>query len=339
MTSPLKIAVIGAGNIGTAMAALLGGSDAALTVVARGARRDAIAAEGLSLDDRGTLHEAKPGVVERLEAPQDAVFFCVKSHQLPSAVASNAAGIGPATLVIPMINGLPFWFFAGRDGAVPHVDPDGLLAKHLKPEQVLGAVLLMTVRMEGALALSSNTPTLSLGPVLPGDPPGLEALVEVLNASGIQTDVSPEIRQKVLGKLLANITTNPLSALLGCMLRTIGETPELAKLATEVADPFRAWAAEQGVFLPDNQWLIDLLVDAGDFPTSMLQDALAGRTLELDAIARAPLTLATQAGHPIPVLEAILNAIDRAETLPLTPEAARDFPKRLLDHPIKELTE
>ncbi|GAA4217538.1 2-dehydropantoate 2-reductase [Sagittula marina] len=331
----LKIAVVGAGNIGTAMAALLGGTDCDLTVVARGARAAQVAANGLRLDDRGTLHEAHPPVVERLETPQDAVFLCVKSHQLPQAVALNAGGIGPDTLIIPMVNGLPFWFFAGK-GEVPFVDPEGTLARHLRPEQVLGAVLLMTVRMEGDLALSTNTPTLSLGPAAV-HPPGLVPLQDTLEQAGVRVDLASDIREKVLGKLLGNITTNPLSALLGCTLKTIGETPELGQLVCAVADPFRQWAAGQGVALPDNQWLLDLLIDAGDFPTSMLQDARAGRTLELDAIARAPLALAAQSGHPIPALKAILEAIDEADSLPLSPAKAGGLPPRLLANLEKEL--
>ncbi|CAN0589808.1 unnamed protein product, partial [Ectocarpus sp. 12 AP-2014] len=141
----MKIAIIGAGNIGTAMAALFSSSGEAVTLVARGARLTAAATSGVSLNDRGTIHEGPVRAVAALDTLQDAVFLCVKAQDLGQAVAANAAGIGPDTLVIPMINGLPFWFFydAGRD--VPLADPDGVLRARLRPEQVLGAVLLMTV--------------------------------------------------------------------------------------------------------------------------------------------------------------------------------------------------
>ncbi|WP_339115166.1 ketopantoate reductase C-terminal domain-containing protein [Thioclava sp. GXIMD2076] len=323
MESRMKIAVIGAGNIGTAMAALLGGSGAEVTVTARGLRLEQIRAQGVALCDRGTWHRARPQAKQALEQVQDAVFFCVKAQALPQAVAENIAGIGPDTLVIPMVNGLPFWFFAGG-AEVPFVDPEAILARHLDPQQVLGAVLLMTVRMEAGEALSSNTPTLSLGPAMGAhDRPAIARLARVLEAGGIRTDVTPTIRQKVLVKLLANITTNPLSALLGDHLATIGQTPELAALASAVADPFRAWARGLGYDLPDNHWLIDLIVDAGDFPTSMLQDARAGRALELDAIARAPMAMAEAAGHPNPALAAILAALDTHCTLPLSGSEAQ----------------
>lgn len=318
----MKIAIIGAGNIGTAMAALVAGSGAGVTVVARGARLDAIRDGGVSLDDRGTLHAARPAACEALEEAQDAVFLCVKAHQLGDAVATNAAGIGPDTLVIPMVNGLPFWFFLPDGRAVPHTDPAGALAARLRPGQVLGAVLLMTVQMtpEGR-AVSSNTPTLSLAPVVEGaDAARIDALVAALGAGGVATDIAPDIRGKVLVKLMANVATNPMSALLGCNLAEIGRDAGLRALAFAVADEVRAWAAaDLGRDLPPNEWLGELLLDAGDFPTSMLQDARAGRALELDAIARAPMALA--GAGAMPCLSAIVHALDTAPSLPLDPAA------------------
>lgn len=321
----MKIAIIGAGNIGTAMAALICGSDAQVTVVARGARLQAIARDGLALNDRGTRHDARPKATEALSEVQDAVFLCVKSQQLGAALDTNRAGIGPETLVIPMVNGLPFWFFLPDARPVPHTDPQGILARLLRPEQVLGAVLLMTVSMDAAgVAQSTNTPTLSLAPVAPGaDGAKVDALIQTLNAGGVVTDLSEDIRAKVLVKLMANVTTNPLSALVDCTLEEIGQRDDLCALAFAVADEFRAWAkADLGRDLPPNPWLRDLLLDAGPFSTSMLQDARAGRTLELDAIARAAMTLAEDQGQPMRCLAAIVHALDTAPSLPLSGDAA-----------------
>jgi 2-dehydropantoate 2-reductase len=320
---PRKIAVIGAGNIGTAMAALLGASGAEVTVVARGARLDALRRSGVCLEDRGDLHTAPVTAVTHLESPQEAVFLCVKAQDLGAAVTANRAGIGPQTLVIPMVNGLPFWFRMDQGARVPHTDPGMALAAHLYPEQILGAVLLMTVRMDGqGRAISSNTPTLSLGPVVPGvDPARAEALVALLEASGVRTDLSEGIRQKVMVKLLANVATNPLSALTGHTLSALGGAPQLLAVVHAVADEMRAWAKGAGYDLPGNDWLTDLLLDAGDFPTSMLQDARAGRPLELDAIIRAPLSLGRGAGHPMPVLNHLLTALTGATKLPLPASA------------------
>jgi 2-dehydropantoate 2-reductase len=103
----------------------------------------------------------------------------------------------------------------------------------------------------------------------------------------------------------------------------------LRALACAVADPFRAWAKALGHDLPSNDWLIDLCLDAGDFPTSMLQDARAGRRLELDAIARAPRDLGIAAGMPTPTLDAIIAALNTAPSLPL-PQDHRAAARRAL---------
>lgn len=329
----MKIAIVGAGNIGTAMAALFTSSGESVTLVARGRRLEVAARSGVVLDDRGTLHAGPVKAVPALEEVQDAVFLCVKAHDLGTAVAANAAGIGPETLVIPMINGLPFWFFHDSGGEVPLADPEGLLAAHLRPGQVLGAVLLMTVEMApSGRAVSTNTPTLSLAPVVPeADLSAVARLIEVLNAAGVRTDLAEDIRQKVLVKLLANIATNPLSALVGCSLAEIGRSDSLRRLSFALADELRGWAGRDlGRDLPDNAWLGDLLLDAGDFPTSMLQDARAGRRLELDAIARAPLALAGKGAMPL--LNALVGMLERAPVLPLDGQAAQAALSELLSH-------
>jgi 2-dehydropantoate 2-reductase len=315
----MKIGVVGAGNIGTAMAALLAGGGAEVTVVARGRRLRQIQRSGVALEDRGDSHTALVDVQETLSQPQDAVFLCVKAQDLGAAVKANLAGIAPATKVIPMVNGLPFWFLAGQGRSVPHTDPDGILKALLRPEQILGAVLLMTVQMDAlGRAVSSNTPTLSLGPVVAGGADGrVQALCAVLDRSGVRTDLTPDIRQKVMVKLLANVASNPLSALTGQTLSALGTAPQLRSVAFAVADEIRDWAQGAGFPRPANTGFGALLLDAGDFPTSMLQDARAGRALELDAIVRAPLALGAGAGHPMPVLRALLDLLVSNAALPL----------------------
>jgi len=321
MTKPFNIGVIGAGNIGTAMAALLSQSDAQVWLTARGNRLAQITQDGVQLNDRGNVISARPNTCEHLIQPMDALFVCVKSQGLISAIQINRAAITKDTLVIPMVNGLPFWFYADARGfgAASILDPDGALSALLSPKQVLGAVLLMTVQTDTAgQAHSSNTPTLSLGAVCEGADQGrIETLITLLEQGGVRTDFHPDIRQKVLVKLLANFATNPLSALTGAMLNEIGQTPALCDISTALADEFRDWAETEGYSLPPNQWLTDLLIDAGAFPTSMLQDALAGKPLELEAICRAPMAFAKTKGKAMPVLQALLDLIQGAHSIPL----------------------
>lgn len=316
----LKIGIIGAGNIGTAMATLVAQSGAMVYVAARGDRLAAIQSHGTSLIDRGSRFTARPFAAPTITDVMDAVFVCVKSQSLTSALLANAAAISQDTLVIPMVNGMPFWFNAkGSDiGSVPFLDPKGDLAKLLNPQQILGAVLLMTVRMDDeGCAISSNTPTLSIGPIVgSADANRIDALLQVLEAGGIRTDLCGDIRQKVLVKLLANIATNPLTALTGAMLNEVGTNPALREVALKLADEFRSWANGAGYDLPSNDWLTDLFIDAGDFPTSMLQDARAGRALELDAICKAPLEMARRAGGDMPFLSHLITEIETATSLP-----------------------
>jgi len=330
MENQYKIGLIGSGNIGTAMAALLSQSGVEIQLTARGERLAQVSQHGVQLNDRGQVINAQPRVVERLLAPVDALFVCVKSQNLADAIEQNRAAITPSTLVIPMVNGLPFWFFAKGEtmGHVPVLDPNHVLERILRPAQVLGAVLLMTVKTDAdGMANSSNTPTLSLGPVSSGtDMDSVNRLREILEMSGVRADIDHDIRKKALTKLLANFATNALSALTGALLDEIGQTPQLRAIATGLADEFRSWAYSEGYEMPSNDWLVDLLLDAGPFPTSMLQDALAGKTLETDAICRAPLDCARAVGKDMPVIDALLACLSGASQLP----APRDEQAALL---------
>lgn len=340
MTAASRIGIVGAGNIGTTMAALLSRSGAEVTLAARGARGQAVRAGGVVLDDRGEVIAARPSVVDAISEPMDALFLCVKSQALAGAVAGNLAAISPKTLVVPMVNGMPFWFFADAAGMgqVPGLDPDGVLAASLSPQQVLGAVLLMTVRSDAdGRAVSSNTPTLVLGPVVKearAEP--LARLAERLNSGGVRTSIAEDIRQQVLTKLLANLATNPLSALTGAVLEEIGRSPDLKAIALRLARDFRRWASGRGyALMPDDQ-LVDLLLDAGPFQTSMLQDACAGRPLELDAICRAPLAMAQRDGTEMPLLASLLAELESAADLPLTGGAVPQAVARLTaPHPLR----
>ncbi|MEP1767811.1 MAG: 2-dehydropantoate 2-reductase N-terminal domain-containing protein [Sulfitobacter sp.] len=336
MLKPYKIGVIGSGNIGTAMAALLTQSEAEVWITARGARLEQITQDGIHLDERGRKISAKPKAQSQINQAMDALFVCVKSQSLAAAVRMNKDAITKDTLVIPMVNGLPFWFYATDTamGDVPRLDPDGDLALILRPQQVLGAVLLMTVQMDGAgVAKSSNTPTLSLGAVCEGcDDAKVAQLVSYLETSGIKTEISPQIRQKVLVKLLANFTTNPLSALTGALLEDIGQTPALCDIATSLADEFRIWAEDEGFELPPNDWLVDLMIDAGPFPTSMLQDAQAAKPLELDAICYAPFELAQTKGFDMPVLFSLLTLLQTTPILPAPKSQMSDLVDQIRGH-------
>ena len=78
--------------------------------------------------------------------PQDVVLITLKAHQLREVVAELPALLKPDTMVVTMLNGVPWWYFHGLPGvhegrAVTSVDPDGAIAAAIEPRRIIGSVV------------------------------------------------------------------------------------------------------------------------------------------------------------------------------------------------------
>src|SRR3546814_17968503 len=72
---------------------------------------------------------------------RDLVIFAVKAPALASAASAARPMIGADTLIVPMLNGVPWWFLADRGESLSSVDPDGAVASALRLSQVIGCVV------------------------------------------------------------------------------------------------------------------------------------------------------------------------------------------------------
>ena len=145
----MKIAIVGAGAIGGYLGAKLSLSGEDVTFIARNQNLAAINANGfrLHLEDGTQQHASGVRAVQRMAdaGPQDAVLITLKAHQLRDVLPDLRALFGPQTMVVSMLNGVPWWYFHKLAGpyeghAVTSVDPDGLIAANIEPERLIGRV-------------------------------------------------------------------------------------------------------------------------------------------------------------------------------------------------------
>jgi 2-dehydropantoate 2-reductase len=112
----MTFVVVGAGAIGSAIAARLahGGQD--VTLVVRDAARAAlIERDGVTCEEAGATITGHPAVSDRVpDAPADVLVLAVKAADLPGVAATLPAAIGRDTLVMPLVNGIPWWFRLGQ---------------------------------------------------------------------------------------------------------------------------------------------------------------------------------------------------------------------------------
>lgn len=318
----MRVGVIGAGAIGGWMAAMLAEAGHDVRILARGATRDAIAARGLLISEGGMTRCVAVPVADTAAAHGacDVVLLAVKAPALVAAAEAARAMIGTDTLVVPMLNGIPWWF-AGPAGPIASLDPEGRIAAALPLSQVIGCVVHASTALEAPGAVRVNfADTLILGEPGGGDSLRVDMLAGLLNASGVPTRPSADIRTELWYKLWGNMTINPVSAL------TLSPTDRLLDSAP-IAGLIRAGMAEAkalgaAIGCPIEQSIDDRVAVVrrlGSFRTSMLADVAAGRAIELEALLGAPLALARAHGVPTPALDLIHGmtaALAEARSLP-----------------------
>ncbi|WP_197938587.1 2-dehydropantoate 2-reductase [Phytohabitans flavus] len=311
-----RVCVVGAGAVGGLIGARLAASGCTTTALARGRTLDALRAHGWRLR---TADGLVTGPVEASDdpaalGPQDVVLLTVKAHALPALAPTLGPLFGPETVVVPAINGVPWWFFDGIGGEfdglrLRAVDPDGAVAAAIPTARVIGCVVHLSASVEEpGLARHHAGDSLILGEPAGGAAGRRQTLADVLGKAGFSVTVSSRIQQDIWYKLWGNMTMNPISALTGATADLILDDElvngfvravmgEAAAIGERIGCPIAQSAEDR------NQVTRRL----GAFKTSMLQDAEAGRPLELDAMVTVVREIAQATGTPTPYMDALLG--------------------------------
>ncbi|BAU75855.1 ketopantoate reductase family protein [Metapseudomonas furukawaii] len=305
-----RICIAGAGAIGCTLAARLADTGHTVSVLARGATLAAIRANGIHLDDLDGHHFVRVPASDRATdlGPQDIVFLCAKADALPALAADIQPLLHAGSLLVPVVNGLPWWYFHGLQGRfagqrIRAVDPEGLLAERLDLAQVIGCVVFITAQCPAPAVAEAQNPHLMIF----GEPdnrltPRLERLRALVADAGIEARASERIRDSVWTKAIANLSSNPLSVITGATLEQIYGQADLRRIAGDCLQETLLTAAAYGARIEfDPQTFLDLGAGMGAVRTSMLQDYDKGRPLELAAIGDAVLELADRLELPMPI--------------------------------------
>jgi 2-dehydropantoate 2-reductase len=312
----MKFAIVGAGAIGGYLGTRLAIAGEDVTFIARRRNLEAINAEGfrLVLEDGTQEHARNVRAVQAMAdaGPQDVVLVTVKAHQLRDLVPELRALFGPQTMVVTMINGVPWWYFHKLPGpwegrAVTSVDPDGAIAAAIEPERIVGSVVYPAAELvaPGIVKLIEGN-RFSLGEPSGERTPRIEALSQAMMRAGFKAPIARDIRSELWIKLWGNLSFNPISALTHATLEDICRFPPTRELAAAMMREAQAVAEALGVrFKITLEQRIAGAEGVGAHKTSMLQDVEAGRAIELDALVGAVIELGRIAGVATPTIAAI----------------------------------
>ncbi len=315
----MKIAVVGAGAIGGYLGAKLAIAGEDVTFIARNRNLEAINARGfrLILEDGSEQHAPTARAVQHMAdaGPQDAVLLTLKAHQVRDVLPGLRELFGPQTLVVTMINGIPWWYFHKLGGEyegrhLDSVDPGGVIDQHIERERIIGSVVYPASELvEPGVVKVIEGNRFTLGELDGERSERIEALSQAMMRAGFKAPVSRDIRSELWIKLWGNLSFNPISALTHATLEQICRFGPTRSLAAAMMREAQAVAEKLGVrFKISLEQRIAGAQAVGAHKTSMLQDVEHGRALELEALVGSVVELGRITQTPTPTIEAIYAA-------------------------------
>ncbi len=270
----MKIAVMGAGAVGSYFGARLARAGYDVTLIGRGkhltrVKRDVLRVRSID----GDFDIFMRAVEEPYDVGEcDIVLFCVKSYDTVEAARKMAPLLGASTVVLSLQNGL------GNEELIEEVVGSG---------KVLHGLCYIGARIDiPGEVIHSSAGTIVLGEV-GGKKTVRAARVESAFAdAGIAVKVSPSIVTEQWKKLFWNLSFNSISALTRATVGQIVSLSESREVALAAMEEALAVAAMEGVELPADLpvKVLDSNAQFHDLRTSMLQDVEKGGRLEYEAI-------------------------------------------------------
>jgi 2-dehydropantoate 2-reductase len=315
----MKVGLVGAGAIGCWLGARLAHqthTPVTLSVLARGESLQAIQAHGVRLSIAGQTLQAPVHASDKAAelGVQDLVLVALKAPALSEVAAQLIPLLGPHTVVLTAMNGVPWWFLQGLSAAAGNtrlqtIDPEGVIDRAISPTQVLGCVVHASCALLGRGHAKHHFGNgLIVGEPMGGRSDRAERTVALLCAAGFEATLSTHIQKDIWYKLWGNMTVNPISAMTGATTDQVLADPLVRAFMSRVMLEAQSIGARLG--LPIDQQPEDrhaITAKLGAFKSSMLQDVEARRVVELDALVSAVRELGQRTGVDTPFTDALLG--------------------------------
>lgn len=312
----VKVAVLGAGSIGSLIGGRLAAAGAPVTLVDRGERARCLRTAGLTIanPDGSLLRVSGVQIAEAHEdqEPHDVVVLAVKAHEIADALRTLAGLLHADTVVVTVQNGIPWWYFHGMTGlladrTLESVDPGGRIASALETRRILGCVAYPAaeVRASGVTQHVEGN-RFPLGELDGRNTQRAQAISGLFNNAGFKAPVIQDIRAEIWLKAWGNLAFNPVSALTRATMATICQFPETRAIAIRMMLEAQQIAARIGVqFRVPLERRLQGAEQVGHHKTSMLQDVEAGRSLEVEAVIGAVLEIGRLTGVEAPTMATV----------------------------------
>ncbi len=311
----MRVCVVGAGAIGGLLAVRLAAADTPVSVIARGGHLDAIRRGGLRLletDGSETVAEVAASDDVAALGPHDVVILALKAHQI-AAVSDRLHHLyGPDTVVVPVQNGIGWWYFERHGGEhdgrrLQTLDPDGVLAATVPAERIVGCIAYpAATKAAPGVIRHVEGDRFPVGELDGSRSERAQAVATAFSDAEFTSRVLTDIRSHLWVKAWGNLAFNPISALTGTTLAEICRNEATRELAATMMTEALEIAQRLGVRIRFSvEQRIAGAAKVGEHKTSMLQDVEAGRPLEVDPLVGVFVELGELTGTPTPTISSI----------------------------------
>jgi 2-dehydropantoate 2-reductase len=290
-----KVAVYGAGAVGSYLGSRLAKAGAGVHLIARGKHLDVLVKSGLTVISPDGTETIRMAATEdpQTVGPVDIVIFGVKSYDTEAAAAQLMPLIGSRTAVVSIQNG---------------VDNEAKIARAIGEEHVVAGAAYILAAVEAPGVVRSGPCRLVLGEVRPGPPSQrLTALVDLFGQGGVQAFGVEDVRIAKWEKYVLLVAFSAVSAATQLPLGDIRRSPAAVAMLRAIMQ--EAWNVARVLGVPLADDLVDrqhglVLSQADSEGTSLRHDLLNGRRMEVEALQGALVRLGRRAGVPTPWTEA-----------------------------------
>ncbi|WP_409292828.1 ketopantoate reductase family protein [Peribacillus sp. SCS-37] len=296
----MKVGVVGAGAVGGYFGSLLKQGGNNVVFLARGKHLEAMKGNGLTVEAESGTFNVKGNFTDQYEelTDSDLLLFCVKSTDTYETALRIKPYLKDGALILTLQNG---------------VDNEDILSTVFEKERIFSAAsyIQVFIKEPGIIKQIGNPPRLVMGGIEESQETDLKKISTFLNLSGIETFTTRNITETKWKKLLWNVTFNPITALLEISVGEILDSPDLKRSAVQICMESIKVAKSMGVAL-DNSACDEILAQgaiARNHQTSMLQDKLRGKKMEVESICGYIVKKGREYNVPTPVLETIYHLL------------------------------
>jgi len=231
----------------------------------------------------------------------DIVLLCVKSKDTRSAAEDIAKSLSSDAYVVSVQNG---------------VENEEILSEILGKERVMGCLTnIASQNREPGVYYQAGLYNIIFGELDGSETDRVKELHKLFLDSGINALISKDIYTEMWTKLVWNAGFNTLTALHEMTVGELLDDPDLKDLILFVMKETTAVARAQGIMVPEDspekQLARTAVPEWRDFKTSMFQDILRKRPIEIEELLGVVIRKGKEFNIPTPYAESVYGALKK----------------------------